>query len=79
MGMEIEASRAGRAFLADSGKLIVKMAEDNPTWGEERVAAELLLKLGIRPLLLRQFPPHPGIWPGKSSFRKLRPSNGTAR
>ncbi len=24
------------------------MAESNPTWGEERIAAELLLKLGIR-------------------------------
>ncbi len=24
------------------------MAEENPTWGEERIAAELLLKLGLR-------------------------------
>lgn len=24
------------------------MARDNPTWGEERIAAELLLKLGLR-------------------------------
>jgi putative transposase len=24
------------------------MARSNPTWGEERIAAELLLKLGIR-------------------------------
>jgi hypothetical protein len=24
------------------------MAHENPTWGEERIAAELLLKLGIR-------------------------------
>ena len=24
------------------------MADDNPTWGEERIAAELLLKVGIR-------------------------------
>jgi hypothetical protein len=29
-------------------KLIAKMANENPTWGEERIAAELLLKLGIR-------------------------------
>ena len=28
-------------------KLIVKMANENPTWGEERIAAELLLKLGF--------------------------------
>jgi putative transposase len=29
-------------------KLIVEMANENPTWGEERIAAELLLKLQIR-------------------------------
>jgi putative transposase len=29
-------------------ELIFKMAHKNPTWGEERIAAELLLKLGIR-------------------------------
>lgn len=29
-------------------KLIVEMANENPTWGEERIAAELLLKVGIR-------------------------------
>ena len=28
--------------------LILDMAKDNPTWGEERIADELLLKLGIR-------------------------------
>ncbi len=28
--------------------LIVEMARSNPTWGEERIAAELLLKLGVR-------------------------------
>jgi hypothetical protein len=28
--------------------LIAEMARSNPTWGEERIAAELLLKLGIR-------------------------------
>jgi hypothetical protein len=28
--------------------LIVEMARGNPSWGEERIAAELLLKLGIR-------------------------------
>src|SRR5919197_5103069 len=29
-------------------QLITKMAAANRTWGEERIAAELLLKLGIR-------------------------------
>jgi hypothetical protein len=24
------------------------MARDNPSWGEERIAAELLVKLGLR-------------------------------
>ena len=28
-------------------RLIVGMVQDNPTWGEERVAAELSVKLGI--------------------------------
>ena len=28
-------------------KLIVEMTRSNPSWGEERIAAELLLKLGI--------------------------------
>jgi len=33
---------------AELRKLIAEMAADNPTWGEERIAAELLLKPGIR-------------------------------
>src|SRR5262245_59255118 len=33
---------------AELQKLIVTMADDNPTWGEERIAAELRLKVGIR-------------------------------
>jgi transposase InsO family protein len=32
----------------DLRQLILEMAGNNPTWGEERIAAELLLKLGIR-------------------------------
>jgi len=32
---------------ADLRRLIATMAADNPTWGEKRIAAELLLKLGI--------------------------------
>ncbi len=42
-------SRPGRPPLpAELQRLIAAMARDNPTWGEERIAAELLLKLGIR-------------------------------
>ena len=42
-------SRSGRPRLpADLQRLIIAMACSNPTWGEERIAAELLLKLGIR-------------------------------
>jgi putative transposase len=38
---------------------IFKMAHENPTWGEERIAAELLLKLGIRvsPRTVRRYMP----------------------
>ena len=40
-------------------KLIAAMANENPTWGEERIAAELLLKLGIRvsPRTVRRYVP----------------------
>ena len=41
--------RAGRPRLPKNlRKLIRKMAADKPTWGEERIANELKLKLGIR-------------------------------
>lgn len=41
-------SRAGRPRLReDIRRLIVQMVSENPTWGEERVADELALKLGI--------------------------------
>ena len=32
----------------DIQRLILRMARENPTWGEERIAAELLRKLGIQ-------------------------------
>jgi hypothetical protein len=42
-------SRLGRpAFPIDLQKLIRRMANENPSWGEERIANELLLKLDIR-------------------------------
>jgi putative transposase len=41
-------SRVGRPRLPeDIRKLIVRMASENPTWGQARVAAELAVKLGI--------------------------------
>jgi len=49
------------------------MAASNVTWGEERIAAELLLKLGIRvsPRTIRRYmpPPPPGPQQGPSSQR----------
>ena len=50
----------GRPRLpADLRQLIAKMAAANRTWGEERIASELLLKLGIRvsPRTVRRYMP----------------------
>ena len=43
----------------DLRQLIVEMARNNPTWGEERIGAEPLLKLGIRvsPRTVRRYVP----------------------
>jgi putative transposase len=42
-------SRPGRRPLsADLRTLIRRMATENPLWGEERIASELLVKLGVR-------------------------------
>jgi len=44
---------------ADLRKLIVEMAMNNPTWGEERIANELLLKIGVQisPRTIRRYIP----------------------
>src|SRR5262245_50346267 len=44
---------------ADLQALIRRMAHDNPTWGQERIANELLLKLGLRvsPRTIRKYMP----------------------
>ena len=53
-------SKPGRPTLPnDLRALIRRMALDNPTWGQERIADELLLKLGLRvsPRTVRKYMP----------------------
>jgi len=55
-------SRPGRPPLpAEIRELIVRMARENPTWGQARVADELSLKLGIfvSPRTVRKYWPWP--------------------
>src|SRR5437016_8372469 len=56
-------SQAGRPRIPENiRKLIVQMAQENPTWGQARVAAELSVKLGIcvSPRTVRaHWPPEP--------------------
>ena len=70
-------SRVGRPRLPENTrKLIVRMALENPTWGQARVAAELSVKLGIyvSPRTVRAY------WPPKSGPRDhTEPSRSTGR
>ena len=53
-------SQPGRPQIpAELQALIRQMAQDNPTWGQERIANELLLKLGLRvsPRTVRKYLP----------------------
>jgi putative transposase len=53
-------SKPGRSRIpAELQALIRQMARDNPTWGQERIANELLLKLGLRvsPRTVRKYMP----------------------
>jgi transposase InsO family protein len=53
-------SRPGRPRIPlDLQALIRQMARENPTWGQERIANELLLKLGLRvsPRTMRKYMP----------------------
>lgn len=62
-------SKRGRPALArDLQALIRRMALENPTWGQERIADELLLKLGLRvsPRTVRKYMPNHCVGgPGK--------------
>src|SRR5262249_13846851 len=55
-------SKPGRPALPkDLQGLIWRMAQENPTWGQERIANELLLKLGLQesPRTVRKYMPAP--------------------
>jgi transposase InsO family protein len=62
-------SKPGRPRIpAELQALIRQMACDNPTWGQERIANELLLKLGLRvsPRTVRKYRPNHCVGsPGK--------------
>ena len=62
-------SKLGRPTLPkDLQILIRRMAQENPTWGQERIANELLLKLGLQvsPRTVRKYmPDHCVGGPGK--------------
>jgi len=62
-------SRPGRRRIPqDLRQLIVQMVRENPTWGEERIAHELWLKLGIHvsPRTVRAY------WPAKDPWSDQR-------
>lgn len=64
-------SRPGRPVLPREVRLMIRrLALENLTWGEERIANELLLKLGLRvsPRTVRKYmPEHLGDGPGRGS------------
>jgi len=55
--LEMEISASWPRIPADLQKLIAEMAVNDPIWGEERIADELLLKIGIRisPRTIRRY------------------------
>jgi putative transposase len=69
-------SKPGRPRLPKNiRELIVRMARENPTWGQERVASELSLKLGIyvSPRTVRAYWPwQPNRQPRRTSSQRWR-------
>lgn len=65
-------SRVGRPRIPkDIRQLIARMVEENPTWGQARVADEMALKLGIlvSPRTVRAY------WPKQPDNRDPRPAS----
>jgi putative transposase len=72
-------SRPGRPPIPlELRQLIRRMATENPLWGEERIANELLLKLGLRvsPRTVRKYMPKRPP-PVTSSWRSPRHSDSS--
>ena len=67
--------RAGRPRIPpDLQRLIRAMARENPSWGQERIANELLVKLGLRvsPRTIRKYLPESPGAPGDNRRRDQR-------
>ncbi len=67
--------QAGRPQIPpDLVRLIRKMARENPSWGQERIANELLVKLGLRvsPRTIRKYLPESRGAPGGNRGRDQR-------
>src|ERR1700730_8140557 len=67
-----KSKRRGRPRIPSNLRnLIAEMARSNPTWGEERIAAELLVKLGIRvsPRTVRRYMPRRGSPRGRRQLK----------
>jgi transposase InsO family protein len=61
--------RSGRPRIPlELQRLIRRMARENPSWGEERIANEMLLKLGLRlsPRTIRKYLPKSSVSGGNS-------------
>jgi hypothetical protein len=65
----------------DLQRLIRKMAGENPSWGEERIANELLLKLGLRvsPRTIRKYLPQSPAAPAGNPSRAARDQRAVVR